>query len=46
VKLTTLINRFLPLTCVAPLFFALALDAQTTKISTEYLMTIYAPEHR
>jgi hypothetical protein len=43
VKLVTLINRHLPLTCIALLFFALAVHAQTTKISTEYLMTIYAP---
>jgi len=43
VKLVTLINRLLPLTCISLLFFAWVPLAQTTKISAEYLMTIYAP---
>jgi Protein of unknown function (DUF3237) len=42
-KLVTVINRILPLGFISLFSFACALHAQTTKISTEYLMTIYAP---
>ena len=42
-KPVTMVNRLLPLICISLLFFAGVLHAQTTKISTEYLMTIYAP---
>jgi hypothetical protein len=42
-KLVAQIHRWLPLTCVSLLFFPWALLSQTTTISTEYLMTIYAP---
>ena len=42
-KLLTPINRLVLLTCIALLFSPCMLPAQTTKISTEYLMTIYAP---
>jgi hypothetical protein len=42
-KLLTIINRILPLACISLFCFAWALHAQTTKLSTEYLMTIYAP---
>jgi Protein of unknown function (DUF3237) len=38
-----LLSRFSPFSCILLLFFSCALHAQTTKISTEYLMTIYAP---
>jgi hypothetical protein len=41
-KLITL-KRIVLLTCIGLLFPPCALHAQTTKISTEYLMTIYAP---
>jgi len=43
VKLLVLRNRLLPLMCGALLFFPSLAPAQTTTISTEYLMTIYAP---
>ena len=39
----TLISRLVPLGCILLLFFPCGLSAQTTRISTEYLMTIYAP---
>lgn len=42
-KPVAVINRLLPLACVSLLFFPSLQKAQTTKISTEYLMTIYAP---
>jgi len=42
-KLLALINRLLLFTCIPLLFFPRALEAQTTKISMEYLMTLYAP---
>jgi len=42
-KLVALINRLLPHACISLLFFSSLLHGQTTKISTEYLMTIYAP---
>jgi hypothetical protein len=38
-----LIRRLLPWACSAVLFTPWALHAQTTTISTEYLMTVYAP---
>jgi hypothetical protein len=43
VKLVAVMNRLLPLTCISLLFLPWALPSQTTTISTEYLMTIYAP---
>jgi len=43
VKLVILATRLLSLTGIGLLLCGLALHAQTTKISTEYLMTIYAP---
>jgi hypothetical protein len=42
-RLVALINRLLPFACIPLLFFPWTLPAQTTKISTEYLMTLYAP---
>lgn len=42
-KLVALMNRVLALACMSLLFFPWALCSQTTTISTEYLMTIYAP---
>jgi len=42
VKLVILMNRLLPLACISLLSFPW-LHAQTTKISSEYLMTICAP---
>jgi hypothetical protein len=43
VKLVTLINRLWPSICISLLCFPYLLHAQTTTITTEYLMTIYAP---
>jgi hypothetical protein len=42
-RLVAHIRRWLPLTCVSLIFFPRDLPSQTTTISTEYLMTIYAP---
>jgi hypothetical protein len=39
----TLMNRLVPCACISLLYFPWALHAQTTKLSTEYLMTLYAP---
>jgi len=43
VKLVTLINRLWPSICISLLCCEYLLHAQTTTITTEYLMTIYAP---
>jgi len=43
VKLVTLINRLWPSICISLLCCPYLLHAQTTTITTEYLMTIYAP---
>ena len=42
-SLAAWINRLLPFTCIPLLVCPWALKAQTTKISTEYVMTLYAP---
>jgi hypothetical protein len=41
--LVKLMHRLIRLSCLPLLFVPWTLQAQTTKISTEYLMTLYAP---